>query len=192
MQSFDDSTMKKDLDPRLAMSVARDFLVKTNDLYARSEIAGSLRRNEPVVHDIDIVVIAKNTEDGSWKEKITRRVSEIGGEVISLGEVMSDFQYRGIQVNLFLCPSEDCWGPSLMWATGPKGHTIGMTIKARSKGLLINSQGIWTREKPPRLISARTERDVARILGWKYKPPEQRGKGLDKRGPSASKRETSG
>jgi DNA polymerase/3'-5' exonuclease PolX len=103
-------------------------------------------------------------------------VAEIGGAVISFGEVISDFSYKGAQVNLFLCPGPDSWGVTLMWATGPKGHTIGMTIKARSKGLLINSRGIWTREEPPRLVPARTEHDVGRILDWKYKPPETRGK----------------
>lgn len=62
-------------------------------------------------------------------------------------------------------------------ATGPKGHTIEMTIKARDKGLVINSKGLWTREEPQRLIRTKTEADVGRILGWKLKPPEARGKG---------------
>lgn len=168
--------MKKDLDPALARVVALDFLAKTKALYRRSEIAGSLRRHEPIVHDIDILVIPKEGVVELWKEKITKRLRDIGGEVISFGETMSDFQYRGMQVNLFVCTSVDSWGPSLMWATGPKGHTIGMTMKARAKGLLINSQGIWTREAHPKLIPAKTERDVARILGWTYKPPEERGK----------------
>ena len=149
---------------------------KTKDLYTRSEIGGSLRRKEPVVHDIDIAVIPKGADRDVWKGKVTKRVTEIGGEVISFGEVMSNFLYSGAQVNLFLCPGEDSWGVTLMWATGPKGHTIGMTIKARNKGLLLNSTGIWTRgEEPPRLIPARKEEDVGRILGWKYKPPEERG-----------------
>jgi DNA polymerase/3'-5' exonuclease PolX len=167
--------MKKDLDPAVAMTVAQDFLEKTKDLYRRSEIAGSLRRKEPVVHDIDIAVLPKGADREAWKGKMTRRVGEIGGEVISFGEVMSNFLYEGAQVNLFLCPGEDSWGATLMWATGPKGHTIGMTIKARNKGLLLNSTGVWTREEPPRLIPARKEEDVGRILDWKFKPPEERG-----------------
>ena len=108
------------------------------------------------------------------------RVEEIGGRVISFGEVISDFAYKGAQVNLFLCPGPKSWGVTLMWATGPKGHTIGMTIKARNKGLLINSQGIWTREEPPRPIPARTEQEVGKILDWKYKHPGSRGKDTKK------------
>ena len=169
-------SLKKDLDPASALEVANDFLEKTRDLYEKSEIAGSLRRKAPVVHDIDIAVIPSLENLSMWKEKVSGCVEKIGGTVKNFGETMTDFLYRGVQVNLFICPGEDSWGVTLMWATGPKGHTIGMTIKAQKKDLLYNSQGIWTRESPPKLIPARTELDVARILDWKYKPPELRGK----------------
>jgi DNA polymerase/3'-5' exonuclease PolX len=174
-------SMKKDLDPRAAGRIAADFLKKTSDLYARVELAGSLRRKAPVVHDIDFAVIPKGDDFSAWKEEVKERVEEIGGRVISFGEVISDFLYKGAQVNLFLCPGPDSWGVTLMWATGPKGHTIGMTIKARDKGLLINSRGIWTREEPPKLVPARTEHEVGKILDWKYKPPETRGKDTKKK-----------
>lgn len=167
--------MKKDLDPRAAREVALDFLEKTKDLYARCEVAGSLRRKAPVVHDIDFAVIAKGKDFEKWREDVKARVTKIGGQIISFGEVISNFMYREMQVNLFICPGKDSWGVTLMWATGPKGHTIGMTIKARNLGLLINSTGIWTREEQPRLIPARTEEDVGRLLKWTYKPPEERG-----------------
>lgn len=168
--------MKKDLDPKFAREVAEDFLEKTEDLYARAEIAGSLRRKEPMVHDVDFAVLPKGRDYRTWSEAVKKRVGSIGGSVVSFGEVICNILYRGVQVNLFICPSGDSWGVTLMWATGPKGHTIGMTIKARNKGLLINSQGLWTREDHPRLIAARTERTVGRMLDWKFKPPEERGK----------------
>ena len=173
-------SLKKDLDPKVALEIANDFLSKTKDLYAKSEIAGSLRRKEPVVHDIDFAVLPAIESFSDWKEKVSKRVEKIGGVVKGFSDTMSDFLFRGVQVNLFICPGEDSWGVTLMWATGPKGHTIGMTIKAQKKNLLYNSQGIWTREDPPKLISARTEKDISRILDWKYKPPELRGKGESK------------
>jgi DNA polymerase/3'-5' exonuclease PolX len=173
-------SMKKDLDPEFAAKVAADFLKKTSDLCERCELAGSLRRKEPVVHDIDFAVIPKGDDFAEWKEEVKKRVEKIGGRVISFGEVISDFLYKGVQVNFFLCPGPDSWGVTLMWATGPKGHTIGMTIKARNKGLLINSRGIWTRQEPPKLVPARTEQEVGKILDWKYKPPETRGKDTKK------------
>jgi len=168
--------MKRDLDQGFAREIAEDFLEKTKDLYSRAEIAGSLRRKEPVVHDVDLAVLPKGRDYRAWSEAVKKRVGSIGGSVISFGEVICNILYRGVQVNLFICPSLDSWGVTLMWATGPKGHTIGMTIKARNKGLLINSQGLWTREDTPRLIPARTERTVGLLLDWKFKPPEERGK----------------
>lgn len=173
-------SLKRDLDPKFAKKIADDFLKKTKDLYARVEIAGSLRRNAPVVHDVDFAVIPKGKDFAKWKETVKERVEGIGGSTIVFGEQISDFVYRGVQVNLFLCPGPKSWGVTYMWATGPKGHTIGMTIKARDKGLLINSRGIWTRDEPPKLVPARTEQEVGKILGWKYKPPETRGKDTKK------------
>ncbi len=160
-----------------AEEIALDFQARTKDLYRRCLLAGSIRRREPTVHDIDFAVVPKGANFGLWKKRVIQRVGEIGGEVTSFGEVISNLRYRGAQVNLFLCLNEDAWGVTQMWATGPKGHTIGMTIKARDKGLIINSKGLWTREEPPRLIKTRTEEDVGRILEWKFKPPEARGKG---------------
>ena len=169
-------SFKKDLQLEKAKEVADDFLDRTKDLYRKYLLAGSIRRREPIVHDIDIAVIPRGRSFGAWKDKVTERVRGIGGSVITFGEVISNFRYRGVQVNLFLCLNDDAWGVTQMWATGPKGHTIGMTIKARERGLIINSKGLWTREDPPRLLRTPTEHDVGKILGWKFKPPEARGK----------------
>jgi DNA polymerase/3'-5' exonuclease PolX len=173
-------SFKKDIELEEAEKIALDFQDKTRDLYRKCLLAGSIRRREPVVHDIDFAVIPKGRSFGVWKEMVTRRVEEIGGKVVTFGETISNFRYGGVQVNLFLCPGEDAWGVTQMWATGPKGHTIGMTIKARDRGLVINSKGLWTREEPPRPVRARTEKEVGRLLGWKYKPPEARGKEVKK------------
>ena len=174
---------KKDIPLEMGEKIGQEFLSKTKDLYKKYLLAGSVRRRESIVHDVDFAVIPKGDNFGIWKGLVTKRVEDIGGTVQTFGEVISNFRYRGIQVNLFLCLDEDAWGVTQMWATGPKGHTIGMTIKARDRGMIINSRGLWTRDDPPRLIKTRTEEEVGKILGWKFKPPEERGKG-NKRKPS--------
>ena len=170
-------SFKKEIRLADAEEVALDFLSKTKGLYKRCLLAGSIRRREQIVHDVDFAVIPKGRNFGVWKEKVTRRVVSIGGRVTYFGETISNYIYNGVQLNLFLCLDDDASAVTQMWATGPKGHTIGMTIKARSRGLIINSRGLWTRDNPPRLVRARTEDDVGQLLGWKYKPPEARGKG---------------
>jgi DNA polymerase/3'-5' exonuclease PolX len=169
-------SFKKDMRLEDAKKIALDFQAKTGDLYKKCLLAGSIRRREPIVHDVDFAVIPKGRNFGVWKTEVTKRVAEIGGQVVSFGETISNFRYRGVQVNLFLCFDEDAWGVTQMWATGPTGHTIGMTFKARQKGLIINSKGLWTTDEPARLVKTRSEEDVGRVLGWKYKPPESRGK----------------
>ncbi len=168
---------KKDIKLEAAERVGLDFLSKTKDLYKKSLLAGSIRRRELIVHDIDFAVVPKGKDFGAWKAAMAERLKDIGGVVTTFGEVISNFRYKGVQVNLFLCLNEDAWGVTQMWATGPKGHTIGMTIKARDRGLIINSKGLWTRDEPPRLVKTPTEEAVGRALGWKFKPPEERGKG---------------
>ena len=170
-------SFKKDVRLADAEEIALDFQKKTGGLYRKCLLAGSIRRREPIVHDIDFAVIPKERKFGVWKGEVSSRVKEIGGDIVSFGETISNFRYRGVQVNLFLCSNADAWGVTQMWATGPKGHTIGMTVKARDRGFVINSKGLWTRDEPPRLVRTRTEEDVGRILEWKYKPPEARGKG---------------
>ena len=167
---------KRDIQYTRALEIAEDFLAKTKDLYRKAEIAGSLRRKEPVVHDIDFAVIPSIEDMSVWKEKVEEKSKKIGATPKSFGETICDLIYKDTQINLFICKSEDTWGVVLMWATGPKGHTIGMTIKAQKKGLIYSMKGIFTREDPQKLIPTRTEEDVARILDWKYKPPETRGK----------------
>lgn len=169
-------SFKKDIELKVGEEIALDFQARTRDLYRRCVLAGSIRRREPVVHDVDFAVIPKDASYWAWKGKVASRISGIGGSVITLGETIAGFSYRGAQVNLFLCPDADSWGVTLMWATGPKGHTIGMTYKARAKGLIINSRGLWTRDEPSRRVRARTEEEVGTLLGWKFKPPEARGK----------------
>jgi DNA polymerase/3'-5' exonuclease PolX len=163
------------------MEIAQDFIEKTRDLYTRAEIAGSLRRKEPIVHDIDLAVMPNSTADfGAWGKTLRKRVSEIGGSVVTLGDVICNIRYRDVQVNLFVCMNENYWGLLFMWATGPKGHTIGMNIKAEKKGLHNTPKGLFTRGPDPKLIPTPTEEDVGKILDWKYKPPETRGKDTKK------------
>ncbi len=168
-------SFKKDLDPAIAKEIANDFLEKTRQFYSRIKIAGSIRRKELVVHDIDFAVIPVPENREIWKEKLTERIKQIGGRVASFGDLICNIRYRDVQINLFF-GNEEGWGCTLMWATGPKGHTIGMTIKAQKKNLLYNSTGIWSRDDPPQLIGTSTEEEIAQILDWEFKPPEMRGK----------------
>lgn len=168
-------SFKKNIDWKLGAEVAEDFLNKTSGLYKRAEIAGSLRRKEPIVHDIDIAVIPSIDSFSEWERAFRNRVAALGCTVLSMGDAICNFRFRDVQVNLFVCRDERYWGVLYMWATGPRGHTIGMNIKAEKKGFRMSPKGLFTRDKEI-FIPTPTEEDIARVLDWKYKPPELRGK----------------
>ncbi len=169
-------SFKKNIERKIGIEIVLDFLQKTRDLYRRAEIAGSLRRKVSIVHDVDLAIIPYTTDIPAWEAALRKRVGEIGGSIVTAGDVICNARYRDIQINLFVCTNEEYWGVLFMWATGPKGHTIGMNIKAEKKGLHMSPKGLYTKDAVPRLIPTTTEEDVGKILGWKYKLPEDRGK----------------
>jgi DNA polymerase/3'-5' exonuclease PolX len=161
---------KKDIPLEEARKIANEFIARTKDCYKRIEIGGSIRRKVPIVHDIDLCAIpAKKTTE--FKEA----VEKAGGKLRRFGGEYATVDYRGVQINvLFTTP--EAWGAGIMWSTGPKGHTIGMNIKADQLGYKFNRLGIYRRSDDS-LIPTPTEEDIAKLLHWEYKPPEQRGLG---------------
>ena len=151
-----------------AENIGNDFIERTRDFYERVEIAGSMRRKVPIVHDVDICAIAKRPV--SEFEEVVRKA---GGAMKKFGGEYATIEFEGIQINV-LFVSEEAWGAGLMWSTGPKGHTIGMNIKAEQLGLKFDRTGI-RRRSDDSLIPTPTEHDVAKLLHWEYKPPELRG-----------------
>ena len=150
--------------------IAKEFIELTKDFYKRIEIGGSIRRKSPIVHDIDLCAIANRPVS-----EYPTVVQNIGGKMIRFGGEYATILFRGVQINV-LFTTEEAWGAGLMWSTGPKGHTIGMNIKADKLGLKFNRLGIYRRSNG-KLIPTPTEEDIAKLLHWDYKPPEKRGLG---------------
>jgi DNA polymerase (family X) len=148
--------------------IAKEFIGLTKDFYERIEIGGSIRRKVPIVHDIDLCAIAKKPVS-----EYTDLVKKIGGNMARFGGEYATIDFHGVQINV-LFTTEESWGAGIMWSTGPKGHTIGMNIKADKLGLKFNRTGIYRRSDGS-LVPTPTEEDIARLLHWEYKPPEKRG-----------------
>jgi DNA polymerase (family X) len=172
------SAHKKDIPLEVGLNVAKEFIDLTKDFYARIEIGGSIRRKEPIVHDIDLCAIAKDRESIPSYGKI---VEKAGGKMIRFGGEYATLLFKGVQINV-LFVAEETWGAGIMWSTGPKGHTIGMNIKADELGYKFNRKGISNRSTGE-LIPTPTEQDIATLLHWEYKPPELRGKNASREEP---------
>jgi len=161
---------KKEIPLAEAEELAKNFIELTKDFYERVEIGGSIRRKVQIVYDIDICAIAKKPVS-----EYVDAVQKAGGKIVRFGGEYATISFKGVQINV-LFTTEETWGAGLMWSTGPKGHTIGMNIKADNLGLKFNRTGIRRRDDGT-LIPTPTEEDIARLLHWEYKSPERRGLG---------------
>lgn len=156
-----------------AQILARQVLRSVERYTTRRTIAGSIRRERPTVHDIDIVVIPKplmfpshiaNSVCMSFGFQSARL--ERGGPKILFMKV------RGVDVSLYNS-NEVSWGIHLLRWTGSADHNIKLARRARRLGLrLAVSKGVTTPDGE--IIASRTEEDVFRALDMAFIRPQDR------------------
>lgn len=126
-------------------------------------IAGSLRRREEEVGDVDIVAIPRDKEG-------LQKVIEKNFSVLTNGGKSKRLLLDGVQVDLYLTEPED-FEAVLMHRTGSIKHNIGIAQKAKSMGMHLNITKGLCRGKE---VIANTEIGIFEALGLKYKEPEER------------------
>lgn len=131
------------------------------------EIAGSFRRLQETVGDLDILVTAAR---GSNVMRRFIKYDEVV-EVISHGETRSTVRLRsGLQVDLRVVPTTS-YGAALQYFTGSKEHNIELRTIAVKKKLKINEYGVFRGDKR---IAGKTEAEVYKTVGLPLIPPELR------------------
>ncbi|PIO08454.1 hypothetical protein COU59_01565 [Candidatus Pacearchaeota archaeon CG10_big_fil_rev_8_21_14_0_10_34_12] len=130
------------------------------------QVAGSIRRWEKNSKDIDIVLIPKDREK---LEDFMRKK----GRFIQGGNEKSRWRIEGVKVELYYADNINEWGSMLLAYSGKKGSNIGLRIIARMKGMKLSQHGLFNR-KTNRRIAGRTEREIYRALGRRYKEPRER------------------
>jgi DNA polymerase (family X) len=132
--------------------------------------AGSLRRFQETVGDIDILV----TIDGDKNEEVFEKYLSYPKifRVLSHGDTKSSvLLLSGIQVDLRVV-AESSFGASLHYFTGDKNHNIKIRDLAKRKGLKINEYGVYKDEK---LIAGKDEKDIFDAVDLPFIDPEIRG-----------------
>ena len=155
----------------IAMPLAREIVAYLAASTPARDLtpAGSLRRNEPTVGDIDIVctsdepdaVIAAFT---SWER--AEAVLAEGGTKASI------WLAGGLQIDLRVLPA-DVYGNLLQHFTGSREHNIQLRELAVRKNLRVSENGIVDLNDG-RTIVCRTEAEVYAALGLMEIPPEMR------------------
>ena len=154
-----------------ALPLAREMLAYLRDGSPAENVtyAGSLRRQEPTVGDIDIVCTSHRAEG-----VIAHFVASPRAEaVLAEGSTKASIWIAGgLQIDLRVLP-EDVYGNLLQHFTGSREHNIQLREMAVRKGLRVSENGILNVATGDN-ATCRTEAEVYAALGLPYIPPEMR------------------
>lgn len=131
-------------------------------------VAGSYRRRQETVGDLDTVAVSENGEE------VMERFVEFEDveEVLSRGETRSSMMLRsGLQVDLRVVPKES-FGSALLYFTGSQPHHVALRDVALKRDLTFNEYGLF--EDEDKQVAGKTEEEVYEALGYSYIEPELR------------------
>jgi DNA polymerase (family 10) len=147
-----------------------EYMKECKDI-KKIEYAGSLRRCQDTIGDIDILVTVK---DPVKSQKVIMERFVKYPEVLSIvaeGETKSSVTLRsGIDVDLRVIDNESL-GAAMHYFTGNKNHNIRIRDLAKRKGLKVSEYGIFKGEK---MIGGKEEKEIFEAVGLPYIAPEMR------------------
>lgn len=158
---------------RIKLSVADQYILplveylKQDKNIKKIEIAGSYRRRQETIGDIDILVTCDNNRG------IMDRFINYDGvsEILSKGETRSSVVLKsGIQVDIRVVPQKS-YGAALLYFTGSKSHNIAIRKIAKQKGRKVNEYGLFEGEK---FIAGNSEEEMYRKINLPYIVPQLR------------------
>jgi len=129
--------------------------------------AGSLRRWQETIGDIDILVTGSTGQD-----IITYFTTFPGTErILAAGDTKGAIIVTGdVQVDVRIVPPGS-YGAALQYFTGSQAHNIHLRNLAKAKGMKLSEYGVF---KGNRKVAGRSENEVYKILGLALIPPELR------------------
>lgn len=136
------------------------------------EAAGSYRRGQETVGDIDILTVATEVTP------VMDRLAEFPelDTILARGDTKMSIRLTdGMQVDLRVVP-EESFGAALQYFTGSKQHNVKVRGIAKQKGLKINEYGVYrlSDDAEPEYLAGRTEEEVYATLDLPWFPPELR------------------
>ncbi|PIR66847.1 MAG: DNA polymerase III [Parcubacteria group bacterium CG10_big_fil_rev_8_21_14_0_10_36_14] len=152
-----------------ALPLAKNIIkqLKKTGITERIAVAGSIRRMQETIGDIDIVATSKTP-----KKLISAFTKLPEVEHIKLkGATRSSVRLRiGIDADLRVVAS-GIFGATLQYFTGDKQHNIAVRKIAIKKGYKLNEYGLFRNKK---IIACKTEEEIYKKLGMDTPPPEIR------------------
>lgn len=183
----------------VAMPIAEMFVGRMRKVEGVKDaaFAGSLRRGQETIGDIDILV---STMDATAAGEAFRGMPEVR-QVLAAGQTKSSVRVRvdqdmsrwkleggegeeaepGVQVDLRVV-EPGAWGATLMYFTGSKEHNVRMRERAIRMGFTLNEYGLFVADdeegspqsRGVKPVAAKTEEQIFKKLDLPYIPPELR------------------
>ncbi|MEX0894311.1 MAG: PHP domain-containing protein, partial [Balneolaceae bacterium] len=153
-----------------------DYL-KTLEGVRRIEVAGSVRRSNETIGDIDILIGAQESDAPAIFDAFVQHSFVV--EVLGRGETKSSIRTQeGRQVDLRIVKPEQ-FPAALMYFTGSKEHNVALRQRARERGMALNEYGLFKLDKEGNTdfdqpVSYQSEADIYRYLDLNYILPELR------------------
>jgi DNA polymerase (family 10) len=154
-----------------ALVTAREVMAFLQDgpPLQRLTYAGSLRRAEPTVGDIDVVCTSERA--GAVIERFTKW--DRARAVLAEGPTKASIWLEdGLQIDLRVLP-DHLYGNLLQHFSGSREHNIQLREYAVRKSLRVSENGILNLENGE-VTTCREEAEVYAALGMAYVPPELR------------------
>lgn len=154
--------------PRYEFEALAELLREMGKEFRRFEIAGSYRRQKPILKDLDVVVLIQNHTE---LEKLYDLIQHVG--YIENGKDQRvTARINDKQVDFRICRSESSWYTMLTHFTGSKEENIRLRRCAIAQHMKLNEYDLLDSEGRPLPIF--TEADVYSYLGQTYKEPWER------------------
>ncbi|MDP9364867.1 MAG: PHP domain-containing protein, partial [Chloroflexota bacterium] len=154
----------------IAHGLARDLLAALRQAapgVVRAEPAGSLRRGQETVGDLDLVAAAEHPEEVVAAFVRLPMVDRVEGQGPTRARVILT---GGMAADLWVLPPPH-WGALLVHVTGDQYHDIRLRNLAIARGGRLSEYGYWEGE---RLTPFATEEEVYAFFGMQPVPPPMR------------------
>ncbi len=172
-----------------AYPIAQQFATEIAPVCERVEIVGSLRRNRPLVHDIDIIAMPRFIDipdQNIFRESLKQNLLDLKlSNLFQSGwftvhangpkvkRFLKQVGEQSIPIDLYIATPETWWTLMLI-RTGSRSHNMGLASRALRLNMHLKADGSGLVNPHGSLMLIKSEQEIFRMLGLPYRLPEQR------------------
>ena len=178
-----------------AKAVATEIMRWLDPTCDRLVVAGSLRRQQPTVGDVEMLYHSKSEKRPDPSDMFSSMVVNLTDEAIATMESAGVLERRknvagretfgplnklmrhrasGIPVDLFSEPNLSDWWRSLVIRTGPKELNVRLITTAAKRGISVHAYGTGLTDMRGNSIACESEEQFFEICGARYLEPKDR------------------